>query len=269
MKKHRKVQRMDMDLYKRLIKEIAAENPDARVWLIFFGEPALDPDMPERIKYAKDSGLTDVVLNSNGQLLKSEISKSYIESGLDAMYVGIDAYYPATYSKIRIGKKAQLHTAITNVVQYKAWRDAVGTEDQHIFVQFVVDDINKKELHLFKDFWKDMKVNVKIRPKASWAGLIDAQYSKADRKRVRKPCLWLMQTMVICADGKIALCACDVHNRVPGLGDSTKNMLKGIWKSGQLKFYRSYHLKEQWDSLPDMCKNCHDWMSAYSEYQEV
>jgi len=44
MKEYRKVQIMDLGLYKELIDEIAIENPNARVWEIFFGEPFMCRD---------------------------------------------------------------------------------------------------------------------------------------------------------------------------------------------------------------------------------
>ncbi|NLV59128.1 MAG: asparagine synthase (glutamine-hydrolyzing) [Clostridiales bacterium] len=48
-------------------------------------------DMADRVAYAKDRGLEDVVLNTNGTLMTREKAKAVIRSGLDAMYVGIDA----------------------------------------------------------------------------------------------------------------------------------------------------------------------------------
>ena len=57
---------MDIDIYERLIDEIAVENPEAWVWEIFFGDPFMCRDMAKRVRYAKDKGLKDVVLNSNG-----------------------------------------------------------------------------------------------------------------------------------------------------------------------------------------------------------
>ena len=72
MKAYRKVQLMDLGLYKKLIDEIANENANARVWEIFFGEPFMCRDMAKRIRYAKNKGLTDVVLNSNGVMMSRE-----------------------------------------------------------------------------------------------------------------------------------------------------------------------------------------------------
>jgi len=166
MKQYRKIQLMDMGLYKKLIDEIAVENPEARVWEIFFGDPFMCGDMAKRIQYAKDKGLEDVVLNSNGVLMNEKKALAVIKAGLDAMYVGIDAAAPETYQKIRVG--GTFSRAVRNVLRYRDLLRQYGNGKQKLFVQFVISDINGHEADDFKTFWKNEGVNVKIRPKVSW-----------------------------------------------------------------------------------------------------
>ena len=71
--KYRKIQTMDIGLYRKIIDETAIENPNARVWEIFFGDPFLCKDISDRVKYAKSKGLTDIVLNSNGALILNSL----------------------------------------------------------------------------------------------------------------------------------------------------------------------------------------------------
>jgi radical SAM protein with 4Fe4S-binding SPASM domain len=262
MKEYRKVQVMDFGLYKKLIDEIGVENPNARVWEIFFGEPFMCRDMPKRIRYAKEKGLKDVVLNSNGVLMSREKAQAVIEAGLDAMYVGIDASTEETYEEIRVG--GSFKKAVDNVIQYRDLLRDYGNGHQKLFVQFVVSDINEHEVKDFKAFWKEKDVNVKIRPKVSWAGLVEATNLAGNEEVSRKPCYWLMQTINICADGQVALCSVDVHCRVR-CGDVNTHTIKEIWQ-GALKEYRSMHKNGQFNQLPDMCRRCSDWQSGYAEF---
>lgn len=262
MTRYRKKQTMDIGLYRQIIDEIAIENPSARVWEIFFGEPFLCRDMPERVRYAKGKGLKDVVLNSNGMLMTESRSKALIEAGLDAIYVGIDAASPQTYNQIRIG--GNFEKAITNVLRYRDLLAKYGNGKQKLFVQFVVSDINEHEVEAFRNFWSERQVNVKIRPKVSWAGLVEATNIAKNEQVRRKPCYWLMRTINICADGRIALCSVDVHCRVP-CGDANRQSLKEIWQ-GVLRHYRSMHRQEKFEDLPQMCANCGDWQSAYADF---
>jgi pyruvate-formate lyase-activating enzyme len=263
IKNYRKIQVMPLDLYHRLIDEIAEAGPDARVWQIFFGDPFLCPDMPARIRYAKDKGLTDVVLNTNGNLMTPEKARAYIEAGLDALYVGIDAATDETYGKIRLGGDFEKAKAYT--LTYRDLLARHGRPEQKLFVQFVVSEFNENEVEPFKEFWKNEGVNVKVRPKVSWAGLVSADNLRPNSSVNRKPCYWLMQTINICADGRVALCSVDVHCRVD-CGDANTDSIKELWQ-GRLKDLRRMHLESRFDELPDMCRMCSDWQSAYADYE--
>ena len=98
---------MRWDLFTKIVDEIAEVDKTVRVWMVFFGEALLlkkrRPTIFEMIAYAKRRGLADVVLNSNANLLDKASSKELIHSGLDAIYIGIDAFRPETYARIRVG----------------------------------------------------------------------------------------------------------------------------------------------------------------------
>ncbi|MDY6972099.1 MAG: radical SAM/SPASM domain-containing protein [Thermodesulfobacteriota bacterium] len=262
MRQYRKTQLMDMGLYRKLIDEIAQEKPDARVWEIFFGDPFMCRDMAGRIGYAKRKGLTDVVLNSNGVMMSKERAVPVIEAGLDAMYVGIDASTEGTYDRIRVG--GDFSRAVNNVLQYRDLLSAYGSGTQKLFVQFVISDVNEDEVESFKAFWTKEGVNVKIRPKVSWAGLVEASNLLENEQVGRKPCYWLMRTINICADGQVALCSVDVHCQVK-CGNANEHKIKELWQ-GQLKGYRAMHKEGRFGELPQMCRQCRDWQSGYAEF---
>jgi len=262
IKKYRKIQLMEMDLYKKVINEIALENPSARVWEIFFGDPFLCHDMAKRVSYAKEKGLTDVVLNTNGVMMSEKKARAIIEAGLDSMYVGIDAATEKSYDKIRVG--GSFSKAVKNVLRYRDMLATIGSSEQKLFVQFVVTEHNENELNQFKDFWLNEGVKVKIRPKISWAGLVKADNLYSNEEVQRKPCYWLMQTINICADGRVALCSVDIHCRV-NCGNVNEQSIKSLW-SGQLKNYRNMHQERKFEQLPTLCRQCADWQSAYAEF---
>ncbi len=260
MKKYRKIQRMDWGLYTKIIDETAIEKPETRVWGIFFGEPFLCIDMHKRIRYAKERGIRDVVLNTNGVFMTHEKAKAVIEAGLDAIYVGIDAHLSSTYDKIRIG--GDYWRVVSNVLNYQRLLSKIGHSNQAIYVQFVVSDLNENEVENFKEFWHDYGITVKVRPKLSWAGLINAS-NLSPNTEDRKPCFWIMRNMNICADGSVALCSIDLHCRVK-CGDTNKSSIKELW-NGKLAEYRAMHREHRFNELPVMCRDCRDWQSAYSE----
>lgn len=259
--KYRARQHMSMYMYAGIIDEIADKRPSARVWEIFFGDPFCSPDMPERIEYAKQAGLTDVVLNTNGLAMRPDRAEQLIEAGLDAMYVGVDAVSQEVYSKIRVG--GNLERVTSNVLAYRDLLNKKGNGSQKLFVQFVECSENEHEVDAFTKFWKDAGVLVKVRPRVSWAGLIQADNLKKDIPRT--PCGWAMNSLVICADGRYALCAVDIHCQVT-CGNFEEQNIEEVWNT-TLRQYRDMHTEGNFSKLPAFCRDCLDWQSARCEYR--
>lgn len=252
-------------LFKKIIDEIACRDKKARVWLVFFGEALLlkrsKPGIFDQIAYAKKKGLQDVVLNSNANLLDEQAGRALITAGLDALYVGLDAFSPQTYAKIRIG--GDYRQTVANILNFLRLKKELRAKKPEVFVQFVEMDDNQKEKTKFVAFWKKQGVNIKIRPKVSWAGKIPAPNQMLDNTQ-RWPCYWAMRTMSITDLGKVAMCAVDLDARYVA-GDVNKNTLTEIWNTRLLKL-RRYQLQGQYHKLPKICRECKDWQSARADY---
>ena len=259
---------MPWGLFTKIIDEIAEVDRNIRVWMVFFGEALIlkkrKPSIFDMITYAKSKGLTDVVLNSNANLLDRQAAKGLIQSGLDAIYIGIDAFKPETYAKIRVG--GNYGKTVQNTIHLIELKKLMNSEKPEVFVQFVEMDDNSKEKEAFIDFWKRQGAIVKIRPKLSWAGLIDAPNLVLDNKD-RWPCYWAMRTMSITDAGKVATCAVDLDAKYVA-GDVNGRSLKEVW-NGELKRIREFHASKKFEALPDNCRNCRDWQSARADYHSI
>lgn len=256
---------MKWELFQRIIDEIAQENKNVRVWMSFFGEALIltkaNPSIFDMISYAKAKGLTDVVLNSNGNLLNNETAEKLIQSGIDAIYVGVDAWNKETYGKLRVG--GDYKSVFNNVINLINIKGKSKLDKPSVFVQFVEMEINKYEKEAFVKFWNMQGVKVKIRPKVSWGGGIDSPnliYSN----RERYPCHWAMQTMSISHAGEVVLCAVDLDAKFI-TGDVNRQSLKEIW-NGKLKELRRLHILGRFEELPVFCRDCRDWQAAKADY---
>lgn len=259
---------MPWDLFTKIIDEIAEVDKNVRVWMVFFGEALIlkkmAPTIFEMIAYAKSKGLTDVVLNSNANLLDRYAAEGLIKAGLDAIYIGIDAFRPETYAQIRVG--GNYEKTVNNVVNLIDLKKNLGAERPQVFVQFVEMDINRDEKEDFIKFWTEHGATVKIRPKVSWAGHIEAPNLVLDNKD-RWPCYWAMQTMSITDTGKVVTCAVDLDACFIA-GDITKQTLKEVW-NGKLRELRELHEAGRFEGLPEICRDCRDWQSARANYYAV
>ena len=259
---------MPWPLFQKIVDEVALENPSARVWMVFFGEALMlrkrKPTIFDKIRYAKEKGLTDVVLNSNANLLDEEAAQGLLDCGLDAIYIGIDAFTPESYARIRVGGDHQrVVRNVRHLLKLKAEQRAVTPR---VYVQFVEMEDNKGEKEDFIRFWTAEGADVKIRPKVSWAGQIDAPNLVLGNED-RWPCYWAMQSMSITDQGKVVTCAVDLDAQFVA-GDINQESLKNVW-NGRLKENRLHHVQENWDALPDVCRNCRDWQSARADFYAV
>lgn len=254
---------MEWSLFKKIIDEIAKVDKNTRVWMAFFGESLVlkrtKPSIFEMILYAKSAGLKNVFLNSNGCLLDKESSEKLIASGLDEIYIGIDAFSEETYNKTRVGG---IYTQVVhNVLDLIDVKKKKGAKNFKIHVQFVEMEENAKERDAFINYWISKGVDVKIRQKLSWAGLVD-NASNNDLGN-RHMCYWMMNSMSITDAGDVAICAADPEARFIA-GDIGKQSIKKIW-NGNLKNLREFHEKEEWDKLPYPCNECNDWKISYAD----
>jgi MoaA/NifB/PqqE/SkfB family radical SAM enzyme len=82
----RKPGRIELDLFKKIIDEIAATGLTQRIGFHVLGEPMLHPELPAAVAYCSERGL-ETSLATNGSLLSRDKVRALIDSGLD--YLGI------------------------------------------------------------------------------------------------------------------------------------------------------------------------------------
>ncbi len=263
VKMKRRKGRMEWSLFQKIVDEIAATRPQTRVWLVFFGEALIlkktTPSIFDMIRYAKEKGLKDVVLNSNGNLLDRSTSEKLIDSGLDGIYIGIDAFSAATYAKLRVGGNyPQTVQNVLDLVEVARTKKAAAFSIQ---VQFVEMDENRHERDEFVRFWRSQGVSVKIRQKLTWSGLIPG--ISHIQNQARHSCYWIMNSLSITDQGDVALCAADPEGRLV-VGDLRSQSISEVW-NGRMKELRQVHEQGHWDELPFPCNECNDWAVSYED----
>jgi MoaA/NifB/PqqE/SkfB family radical SAM enzyme len=100
------------------VRFLAAQFPSAtRIVLHGIGEPLLNKELPEIIRYLK--GLERYVLfNSNATLLNNRWHQALIDSGLDEYRVSLDATTPESYARVR--GKPMFPLILTNLQHFIA-----------------------------------------------------------------------------------------------------------------------------------------------------
>lgn len=258
---HNKMKRkkgfMDVKTFKKVVDEIAKENINTSLWMEFYGEPLLlKYKLVYFIRYAKDKGLKNVYLNTNGLLLDEEISEAIIDSNLDKVVISLDAYYEDTYLKIRNNENFQ--QVKNNILNFIKIRNKINS-NLKVEVQLIqLPDIHKDdEEERFLNYWKEKGVDVKLKQYITWNGALDIEKM---RHKYRYPCGWLFKTMAITWNGDVVQCSCDYDGKYIA-GNIKNEFIKDIWNNN-LKKIRNLHLQEKYNQTP-ICENCKDWDSYY------
>ena len=75
----------EIEKFTKIIDKITEIKKDTRIWMVFFSKPLMmakkSLSIFDMIKYAKDKGLTDVVVNSNANFMNESNARKLIESG--------------------------------------------------------------------------------------------------------------------------------------------------------------------------------------------
>ncbi|HPD81837.1 MAG TPA: radical SAM/SPASM domain-containing protein [Candidatus Pacearchaeota archaeon] len=252
--KLKKMGTMDMKLYKKIIDNCARLNIKL-ITLSFFGEPFLDKNIIEKIKYAKEKKMY-VGLYSNASLLNKDLSKKIIESGLDGITISFDGYSKETYEKIR--KNLKFEITKRNVLELINIKNKMKRLNPKITLVLVELEENKKEIGNFYKEWKEKVDSINIINMRNWANDIQKEGTKEsfhfNKKIKRKPCALIWLKMIVDWNGDVVLC-CDDWNHSIILGNLKKQTIEEIWEGDKLKKIRESHKKGEFYNVP-LCAGC-------------
>ena len=115
---------MDMELFKKVADECAALGI-THVRMHNYGEAFVDRQLVEKIRYAKQIGIKEVGLISNGSLISDEVARGMIEAGLDAINISLDAAGKDVFESTRVGLKYdKVIAAIERILAIRARAEA-------------------------------------------------------------------------------------------------------------------------------------------------
>src|SRR4029077_19379575 len=70
-----------------------------------YGEPFVDRQLVDKVRYAKQKGVPQVGMISNGSLITETAARGMIEAGLDAINISVDASGKEVFERTRVGLK--------------------------------------------------------------------------------------------------------------------------------------------------------------------
>ena len=238
-------------LNKEVIKDVIFKGVKKGLKSIRFSglnEPLLYKDLIEVIGYAKQKGILDIFLTSNGMLLDEDISVKLIESGLTHLMISLDASTQSTYSRIRVG--GNFEKVIKNINSFIDIRNELNSFLPLLRISFTKMSLNIHEVDAFVEHWQD---------KADYIAIVGYLNNICNKSTHRKLTLdqglnkniknykcsqpWVRCT--IFTNGDVFPC-CMNYGRYDPVGNIFKNDLFDIWNSDSVKYIQNINKKGEY-----------------------
>jgi len=217
---------MSIELYKKILQE-AKENSLASISMHLNDEPLLVSDIIKRVELAKEAGIMDIIMTTNGVLLDKTKIDSLIKAGLTHLLFSIDAIDEEIYNKVRPG--GDFKKVIKNMKYAYLSRDKMFPI---IRASFVTSFLNEHQIDKVIEFFKDKVDYVDIQTFGAYAGLnndlkpSNSQYNIDNKISCNMP----FTRIAIRANGDVLPC-CSFYGYDIVVGNIYKNSIKEIWNS--------------------------------------
>lgn len=225
------------DLYIKIINDMF-NNGYKCLNLTGFGEPMLNKEIVDVIKYAKKRNIL-VKMFTNGALLNKELATKILNANLDEIIFSIDTVNKSEYAKTRVG--LDLDTVIGNLKQMcetkiKFKYKTVISVQSTLYKGFEKVNIVYKELTNVVD-------KITFQSAFNWAGRMNDYRGPIGNKKYgyQFPCHLLWYNLVIRWNGEVSLCCVDYDSDII-LGNLNNDSLDDVWNSENFKKYRKLHL---------------------------
>lgn len=275
-KKHLK-----LDEFRFIVDKLST---NSSIFLTKFGEPLLNPNIFEMIRYAKYKGHR-VTISSN-LFVNKNLLDEIVKSGLDSIVLSIDGISSETYSKYRV--RSDFQTVYENMLILNEIKRKNKLSTLNIRWQFLVNKYNENEvkkateiakvngLDIYFDnfgltddmpdsFSDDLKsLQEKWIPKES--KFIRGYYNGSSAYNVKEgPCHFLWEAMSVNVNMKVTPC-CYTYMEESYFGDLTDNSVMEIWnnenyRSARMLFNKS---KKNYENKV-ICNHCNNFAKNHGK----
>jgi radical SAM protein with 4Fe4S-binding SPASM domain len=262
------------DFFRKTIDELYKEV----FYLTFYfqGEPYINPDFLEMVKYAQGKCIYTST-STNAHFLNEENARKTVESGLDRLIISIDGTTQETYEAYR--KAGKLSNVIQGTKNILKWKKELKSKKPEVIFQFLVVKPNEHQIPELYKLAKELGVDkVKLKtaqiydfengnPLIPSIGRYSRYAQQPDgtykiKNLLKNECWKLWHSCVITWDGIVVPCCFD-KDAEHKMGDLKEGSFKEIWSGSAYSAFRKQLLKGR-DQI-DICTNCTEGCKVWAE----
>jgi len=253
----RPIRAMDFELFKKVVDDcvqmgVKCIKPHS------YGEPFLTPSFDKYISYIRGkSGSIKILVVTNGALMSEKWIDVLIDQKVDQVNVSIDGVKKETYESIR--KQCRYEDVVNNTMRLIERKKESESALPRVVVEIIRMPETEPEIPAFLDKWKPLADKVAVTGYTSRAGALERKDNTSGANR--RPCFRLWKQLVVCSNGKAALCCADWNCKVC-IGDLNSQSINEIWNGKVINGIRTAHLQRAQEKVP-VCFMCNpdEWDS--------
>jgi MoaA/NifB/PqqE/SkfB family radical SAM enzyme len=265
---------MSQHTYREVVDDIQGHAKLIALWN--FGEPFLNPEIFDMIRYAEDRSIP-VRVSTNSTFLEDKDVENIFASNLSSIIVCLDGASKATHERYRIGSDFDAVKAGIERLGHR--RHALGRTKPFIRLQFLVFSYNESEIESMIDLAESMRVdqlalkNVslgswvkehlrgrmarKMLPKGEKYRKYRVDEERVELKIQDQTCSWAYENGVVLANGDVTTCCYDSNGDHVFANVQRDGGLMKILQSEKMREVRAQIVSRE---LP-LCGTC-----QYSDY---
>jgi radical SAM protein with 4Fe4S-binding SPASM domain len=266
---------LEKSFFKKTIDEIHRE-----LWYLIFyfqGEPYLNPDFLEMVRYASTKKIYTAT-STNAHYLTEAMAKRTVESGLDRLIISIDGTTQDVYQQYRVG--GNLEKVIAGAKNIVKWKKELKSKTPFVVFQFLVVKPNEHQLEAVKELARNIGVDDvwfktaqvydyendphQLIPTLSKYSRYkkDANGHTVPKNKLQNHCWRLWHANVITWDGVVVPCCFD-KDAQHHLGNLQQQSFKEIWENDNYRQFRKELMTSRQNI--DICANCSEGLKVWED----
>ena len=237
---------MDFDLYKKIIDDLKDfEEPLKVLRLYKEGEPFLNKQLADMIRYAKKSGMVQYIdTTTNGSRLQPEQIKPILDAGLDRINISVDGMSDEQFLEFT-GVKVHFDQYVENIAHLyeikgdceiciKITGDFMTQEEKDHFYTVFGNYADRIFIENIAPCWPEFGVEERLGVTIA-KGIYNQPITEVTT------CPYIFYSLSVNSDGTVSLCFLDWAHKLL-LGNLREQSLKEIWQGEKLFQHQIAHL---------------------------
>ena len=250
---------MKLPLFRKVIDDLSEFSSPIKVLRLYKdGEPFLNKNLAEMIRYAKASGHVQYIdTTTNGSLLSPERLAPVLEAGLDKINISVDGMNREQYRQFTgfdfdfdqfVSTIKWLHSNKGNCeVLIKIPGDLISEPQRQEFLDTFTPFSDRIFIENFAPCWPEFDVEEHTGVKIT-QGIYQQPITPTDT------CPYIFYSISVNADGLVSSCFLDWGRKLL-VGDINKKSLRQLWLSDEMNALRLQHLEGKRGKNP-VCSQC-------------